>query len=240
MSETAQTLLQHLIELRRRLVRIAIVWVLVFIGLFHWAGTLYSWLASPLLAALPPGGHMLATGPVDTFFAPMKVAFLATFILTLPHTLYQVWGFVAPGLYRHEKRLAIPLIVSSVLLFLIGMAFAYGLVLPVIFRFMQAATPVGVAMMPDMNAYLDFVLGLFLAFGAAFEVPVVVVILVRLGVVSVAQLASWRSYLIVAAFVIAAIVTPPDVVSQLLLAIPLCLLFEAGLLAARLITPKAG
>lgn len=227
-------LLSHLLELRSRLMRILWVLLIVFLLLFHWAKDLYHLLALPLLENLPKGGKMIATDPITPFMIPMKVAFLTTFLITLPHTLYQLWAFIAPGLYRHEKRLIAPLIASSTLLFFTGMSFAYFLVLPTVFKFMQGATPEGVAMMTDISSYLDFVIGLFLAFGGAFEVPVVVVILARMGIVTVEQLKAARSYVIVGAFVVAAIVTPPDVVSQLMLAIPLCLLFEAGLLAAQL------
>lgn len=227
-------LLSHLLELRSRLMRILWVVLIVFLLLFHWAKDLYHLLALPLLENLPKGGQMIATDPITPFMIPMKVAFLTTFLITLPHTLYQLWAFIAPGLYRHEKKLITPLIASSTLLFFAGMSFAYFLVLPMVFKFMQGVTPEGVAMMTDISSYLDFVIGLFLAFGGAFEVPVVVVILVRMGIVSIEKLKASRSYVIVGSFVIAAIVTPPDVVSQLMLAIPLCLLFEAGLVAARL------
>lgn len=227
-------LLSHLLELRSRLMRILWVLLIVFALLFSWAKDLYHLLALPLLENLPKDGHMIATDPITPFMIPLKVAFLTTFLVTLPHTLYQLWAFVAPGLYQHEKRLVIPLIASSTLLFFTGMSFAYFLVLPMVFKFMHAATPEGVAMMTDISSYLDFVIGLFLAFGAAFEVPVVVVILVRMGIVSIEKLKASRSYVIVGAFVVAAVVTPPDVVSQLMLAIPLCLLFEVGLLASSL------
>lgn len=227
-------LLSHLLELRSRLMRILWVLLIVFALLFSWAKDLYHLLALPLLENLPKDGHMIATDPITPFMIPLKVAFLTTFLITLPHTLYQLWAFVAPGLYQHEKRLVIPLIASSTLLFFTGMSFAYFLVLPMVFKFMHAATPEGVAMMTDISSYLDFVIGLFLAFGAAFEVPVVVVILVRMGIVSIEKLKASRSYVIVGAFVVAAVVTPPDVVSQLMLAIPLCLLFEVGLLASSL------
>ncbi len=225
-------LLSHLLELRSRLMRILWVLLIVFALLFSWAKDLYHLLALPLLENLPKDGHMIATDPITPFMIPLKVAFLTTFLITLPHTLYQLWAFVAPGLYQHEKRLVIPLIASSTLLFFTGMSFAYFLVLPMVFKFMHAATPEGVAMMTDISSYLDFVIGLFLAFGAAFEVPVVVVILVRMGIVSIEKLKASRSYVIVGAFVVAAVVTPPDVVSQLMLAVPLCLLFEIGLLVS--------
>lgn len=234
-------LLSHLLELRTRVMRIIWVLLIVFILLFHWAKDLYHLLALPLINNLPKGGQMIATDPTTPFFVPMKVAFLTTFLITLPHTLYQIWAFVAPGLYRHEKRLIVPLIASSTILFFAGMSFAYFLVLPVVFKFMGGITPEGVAMMTDITNYLDFVIGLFLAFGGAFEVPVIVVILVRMGFVSVEKLKASRSYVIVGAFVVAAVVTPPDVLSQLMLAIPLCLLFEIGIITSTLITtnPKS-
>lgn len=231
-------LLSHLLELRTRLMRILWALLIVFLLLFHWAKDLYHLLALPLLENLPKGGQMIATDPITPFMIPMKVAFLTTFLITLPHTLYQLWAFIAPGLYRHEKKLIAPLIASSTLLFFAGMSFAYFLVLPMVFKFMQGVTPEGVAMMTDISSYLDFVIGLFLAFGGAFEVPVLVVILVRMGIVSIEKLKASRAYVIVGSFVIAAIVTPPDVVSQLMLAIPLCLLFELGLLASQFSAPK--
>lgn len=232
------SLISHLLELRNRLLRIVVVILLVFVLLFYWASDLYHLLALPLLHTLPQGGQMIATDPAGPFFAPLKVALLTTFLLTLPHTLYQLWAFVAPALYRHEKRLVLPLIASSTLLFFVGMAFAYFLVLPTVFGFMHSILPKGVAMMTDISSYLDFVIGIFLAFGGAFEVPIVVVLLVRMGVVTIEKLKEARSYVIVGAFVIAAIVTPPDIMSQLLLAIPLCLLFELGLIAARFCKPE--
>lgn len=235
----ATPLLSHLLELRSRLVRIVLTMLLVFVLLFFWAGELYHLLALPVLKAMPAGSTMIASNPIDPLMAPMKVALLTTFLVTLPHTLYQLWAFVAPGLYRHERRLVLPLIASSTLLFYCGMAFAYFVVLPSIFAFMSHMVPEGVTLMPDTTRYLDFVIGMFLAFGAAFEVPVAVVLLVRMRVISLQTLKDSRSYVIVAAFVIAAIVTPPDVMSQLLLAIPLCLLYELGLLAARLVQTPA-
>lgn len=228
------SLLSHLLELRSRLMRIIIAMAVVFVLLFFKAKELYHLLALPLLHSLPEGGTMISNNPIDPLMAPMKVALLTTFLITLPHTLYQLWAFVAPALYRHEKRLVLPLIASSTLLFFCGMAFAYFLVLPSIFAFMNTMVPEGVVLMPDTTSYLDFVIGLFLSFGAAFEVPVVVVLLVRMNFISIEKLKASRSYVIVAAFVIAAIVTPPDVLSQLMLAIPLCLLFELGLLASQI------
>lgn len=227
-----QPLLAHLIELRTRLVRALLGVALVFLGLFHWSGDIYHLLAKPLLDALPQGANMIATDVTAPFFVPVKVTMLVAFLISLPNTLYQIWAFVAPGLYHHEKRLVLPLVVASLLLFLTGMAFAYFLVFPVVFGFMSAVTPVGVSMMTDIDKYLSFVLGMFMAFGVTFEVPVVVILLVRMGVVSVDKLRQGRPYVIVGAFVVAAIVTPPDVLSQTLLAVPLWLLYEAGILMA--------
>src|SRR5690606_34598249 len=181
----------------------------------------------------------IAVEVASPFFAPLKLALFAAVLVTMPWLLYQAWAFVAPGLYRREKRLALPLLVSAVLLFYLGCAFAFFLVLPAVFSFLTAVTPEGVAMMTDINAYLNFVLVIFLAFGISFELPVALVILVLLGWVTPAQLREWRGYAVVAMFVLAAVITPPDVVSQLMLAIPLCLLYEAGIIAARMVAPGA-
>ncbi len=231
------TFISHLVELRDRLLRIFGAVLLVFLCLAYWASDIYSLLAKPLLAALPSGGSMIATDVVGVFLVPVKVTLLVAFLIALPYVLHQVWAFVAPGLYSHEKRLALPLIVTSSLLFFAGMAFAYFIVFPSIFRFMAAIAPQGVAWMTDIEKYFSFVLTLFLAFGATFETPVAVVLLVKMGVVTVEKLKQARAYVIVGAFVIGAIFTPPDVISQLLLAIPLCLLYEVGILVARLVTP---
>ncbi len=230
--EPQQTFVSHLIELRDRLLRIVVGVVVVFVALFHWSGDIYHLLALPMLNALPKGGQMVATEVTTPFFVPMKVTMMAAFLISLPNTLYQVWAFIAPGLYDHEKKLVVPLVAASSMLFLIGMAFAYFLVFPVVFGFMNQIAPSGVAVMTDIGHYLDFVLGMFLAFGVTFEVPIAVILLVRFGVVSVARLKEARSYVIVGAFVIAAIVTPPDVLSQIMLAVPLWLLFEAGVIVA--------
>ncbi|MEZ0237046.1 MAG: twin-arginine translocase subunit TatC [Methylophilaceae bacterium] len=213
--------------------------VLAFICLFPFANKIYSLLANPLLSQLPQGGQMIATAVTTPFFVPMKVAMLAAFVISLPYTLYQIWAFIAPGLYQHEKRFAAPMVVLSTLLFLIGMAFAYFLVFPVVFGFIAGTAPEGVAVMTDIGNYLDFVITLFLAFGIAFEVPVAVVILVRMGMVNVATLKEIRSYVIVGAFVAGAILTPPDVISQFMLAVPLWLLYEAGILAAGFLGSKS-
>jgi sec-independent protein translocase protein TatC len=231
------TFISHLVELRDRLLRIIGAVLLVFVCLAYWASDIYALLARPLLAALPSGGSMIATDVVGVFLVPVKVTLLVSFLIALPYVLHQVWAFVAPGLYSHEKRLALPLVITSSLLFFVGMAFAYFIVFPSIFRFMAAIAPQGVAWMTDIEKYFSFVLTMFLAFGATFETPVAVVLLVRMGVVTVEKLKQARAYVIVGAFVIGAVFTPPDVVSQLLLAIPLCLLYEVGIWVARLVTP---
>lgn len=229
---TTDTFISHLIELRNRLLRIVIGLILVFIGLFPFANKIYTQLAHPLLSHLPAGGQMIATAVTTPFFVPMKVAMLAAFIISLPHTLYQVWSFIAPGLYTHERRFMAPLIIASTLLFFAGMCFAYFLVFPVVFGFIAGTAPEGVAVMTDIGNYLDFVITLFMAFGIAFEVPVAVVLLVYFDLVKIETLKDIRSYVIVGAFIIGAIFTPPDVISQVMLAVPLWLLYEAGILVA--------
>ena len=233
-----QTFLSHLIELRSRLLRAVAAVLLILLGLVPFANKLYAWLSRPLIDHLPVGGAMIATDVASPFFAPLKLAFFVALFLAMPFILYQLWAFVSPGLYRHERRLAIPLLASSVLLFYIGCAFAYFLVLPAIFTFMTSIAPAGVAVMPDIARFLDFVLVLFLAFGFCFEVPVALVILVAIGVATPEQLVKSRPYTIVGAFVIAAVLTPPDVVSQLLLAIPMCLLYEVGIFASRFLAKR--
>lgn len=225
--------MSHLVELRDRLLRCVIALVLVFICLFPWARELYSLLAKPLLASLPVGGQLIATEVTAPFFVPIKVTLMAALVIALPYLLYQIWAFVAPGLYAHEKKLVIPLVATSTLLFLCGMAFAYFLVFPIVFHFIISVAPEGVAVMTDIGKYLDFVLTLFLAFGVTFEVPVAVVILVRMGMITVAKLREIRPYVIVGAFVIGAIFTPPDVVSQFMLAVPLWVLYELGIFVAQ-------
>ncbi|MCL4471027.1 MAG: twin-arginine translocase subunit TatC [Sulfuricella sp.] len=239
MPDSSESFISHLIELRNRLIRALIAVGLVFVCLFPFAGDLYAVLAHPLLAVLPKGGQMIATDVTTPFFVPMKVAMMSAFVVALPYVLYQVWAFVAPGMYAHERRLVAPLVVASTLLFLCGMAFAYFLVFPVVFGFITSVAPQGVAVMTDINKYLDFVLTLFVAFGITFEVPVAVVLLVRMGVVSVEKLREVRPYVIVGAFVIGAIFTPPDVVSQIMLAVPLWLLYELGILVAAMMVKKA-
>lgn len=228
-----QSLISHLIELRSRLLKAIAAVLVVLVALLPFANKLYGWLALPLIKHLPQGGTMIATEVASPFLTPLKLAFFVALFIAIPVVLYQLWAFVAPGLYRHEKRLAIPILVSSVLLFYLGCAFAYFFVLPAVFTFMTAVAPAGVAVMPDIGHYLSFVLMMFLAFGLCFEVPVVLVILVALGVVTPTQLAEGRRYAIVGSFVIAAVLTPPDVLSQTMLAVPMCLLYEVGIFGAR-------
>ena len=239
MSDQEESFFSHLVELRDRLIRALLAVGIVFLCLFPWAKELYALLAQPLLATLPKGGQMIATDVVGVFLVPMKVALMVAFLIALPYVLYQVWAFVAPGLYAHEKQLAFPLVASSVILFFVGMAFAYFLVFPTVFGFMAKIAPEGVAWMTDIEKYLSFVLSTFIAFGVTFEVPVIVIVLVKMGIVELQTLKEWRPYVIVGAFVIGAIFTPPDVISQLMLAIPLCLLYELGMLMARFVTKTA-
>lgn len=231
-----ENFISHLIELRDRLLRTLIGFALVLLMLLPFANKIYSLLAAPLLAQLPSGGQMIATAVTTPFFVPMKVAMMAAFIISLPHTMYQAWSFVAPGLYAHEKKFMVPMIVASCCLFLMGMAFAYFLVLPVIFGFIISAAPVGVAVMTDIANYLDFVIGLFFAFGLAFQVPIAVILVVYFSWLDVTQLKAIRAYVVVVAFILGAIFTPPDVVSQFMLALPICLLYELGVLLAGFIT----
>ena len=233
-----ESFISHLIELRGRVLKIALGLVLTFIVLFPFANKIYTLLAAPLLAKLPAGAQMIATAVTTPFFVPMKVAMLAAFVISLPNTLYQIWAFVAPGLYPQEKKLMLPVIVASCLLFAAGMSFAYFVVFPTVFGFIVGSAPVGVAVMTDIGEYLDFVITLFLAFGTAFEVPIAVVLAVRFGWVTIAQLKEARGYVVVGAFVLGAIFTPPDIISQFMLAVPLWLLFEVGLIVAQFMQPK--
>lgn len=228
-----ENFISHLIELRNRLLRGIAGWLVVFIALFPFADRLYHLLAAPLLTKLPQGAQMIATAVTTPFFVPMKVTMLAAFLVALPWLVYQCWAFIAPGLYAHEKRLIRPLLIASIGLFFIGMAFAYFAVFPVVFGFLIGSAPQGVAVMTDIAEYLDFVLGMFMAFGFAFEVPIAVILLALMGWVTEAQLKEARGYVIVGAFILGAIFTPPDIVSQFMLAIPLWILFEAGLLVVR-------
>lgn len=233
-SAPEESFVSHLIELRNRLLYATYGLLLVLAVMMLWPGParIYDFLAQPMLAALPQGTKMISTGVIAPFLVPMKVTLLAAFIVALPWVFYQVWAFVAPGLYDHEKRLVLPLVASSSLLFLAGVAFCYFFVFGRVFAFIYSFSPQSITVAPDIENYLDFVMNMCLAFGLTFEVPVVVVILVRMGIVSLEKLKAIRSYVVVGAFVIAAIVTPPDVVSQLALAIPMCLLYELGLLVA--------
>ena len=234
-----ESFLSHLFELRDRVIKSGLAIIVVFIGLVYWAPDIFHLFAQPLLKALPVGGKMIVTDVTGSFFVPMKVTMLVAFIIALPVVMYQLWAFIAPGLYLHERKLIVPLVVSSYSLFIIGMAFAYFLVFPTVFKFMASYNaPLGAEMSTDIDNYLSFAMTTFLAFGITFEVPVVVVVLVRMGMVPLAKLKEIRPYVIVGAFVISAIVTPPDVLSQLLLAVPMTLLYELGLLVARFYVPK--
>lgn len=233
--QSGDSFMSHLVELRTRLLRAVGTMLVVFIALFIYPGAsvIYDLLAAPMLASLPEGTRMIATGVITPFMVPVKVTMMAAFVVSLPVVLYQVWAFVAPGLYRHEQRLALPLIVSSSLLFLAGMAFCYFVVFKTVFSFIATFAPESITPAPDIEAYLGFVMTMFLAFGITFEVPVAVILLVRMSIVTITQLQQARGYVIVGAFIIAAVVTPPDVVSQFLLAVPLCVLYEIGILLAR-------
>lgn len=233
--DEGDTFISHLVELRSRLVKAAAAIVVLFVCLMPFASHIYDVMAMPMLSALPEGTKMIATGVITPFLVPVKVTLLVAFILALPVVLYQMWAFVAPGLYSHEKKLALPIISSSFLLFLVGVAFCYFFVFGTVFRVINEFAPKSVLVAPDIDAYFGFVMTMFIAFGVTFEVPIVVVVLVRFGIVDVATLRNIRPYVIVAAFVIAAIITPPDPGSMLLLAVPLVVLYEAGLLVARFI-----
>ena len=231
------TFVSHLVELRDRLIKALIAFAVVFGILMIWpgAGAIYDFLAAPLTRALPAGTKMIATGVITPFMVPLKVGAMVAFVIALPVILYQAWAFVAPGLYQHEKKFALPLVVASTILFIIGMAFCYYFVFGKVFAFISDFAPKSITPAPDIEAYLNFVLTMFVAFGVTFEVPIVVIVLVAFNIVSLEKLKEWRSYVIVGAFVIAAVVTPPDVLSQLLLAIPMCILYEVGLLCARFV-----
>ena len=235
MDDQQETFLSHLVELRDRLIRILIAVGIVFVPLAFYARELYSLLADPLLKKLPAGGQMIATDVVGVFLVPMKVSLMTAFLVVLPYVLYQVWAFVAPGLYAHEKKLALPLVAASVILFFIGMAFAYFAFFPMVFGFMAQFAPEGVAWMTDIEKYFSFVLTMFLAFGVTFEVPIIVIVLVKIGLVDVVKLREWRPYVIVGAFVVGAVFTPPDVISQFMMAVPLWLLYELGIVLASFI-----
>jgi sec-independent protein translocase protein TatC len=233
------TFISHLVELRDRLIRASIAIIVVFLGLVYWAPDIFRLLARPLMMNLPKNGKLIVTDVTGSFFAPMKVTMLVAFVIALPFVLYQIWAFIAPGLYQNEKRLVAPLVGTSYTLFLCGMAFAYFVVFPTIFRVMaHYNAPLGAAMNTDVDNYLSFVMTMFLAFGVTFEVPIFVILLVRLGLLTVTKLKEIRPYVVVAAFVVSAVVTPPDVFSQLILAVPLIVLYEAGIIAARLFVSR--
>jgi len=236
--------ISHLIELRERLIRAGSAVLVLFVILsFVWPGAaaIYDFLAAPLMHALPEGTKMIATGVTTPFMVPMKVSALVAFLVALPYVLYQAWAFVAPGLYEHERKLALPIITASTVLFLVGVAFCYYFVFGQVFTFIHGFAPKSITPAPDIEAYFSFVITMFIAFGVTFEIPIAVIILVRSGVISVEKLADARPYVIVGAFVVAAVVTPPDVLSQFMLALPMCLLYEAGLLVSRFVgaRPKA-
>lgn len=233
-----ESLLAHLLELRTRLLRAVLSVVLIFFCLLPFADELYTLVAEPLQRSLPEGGQLIAIEVTSTFFVPMKLAFFAALMLAMPVVLYQLWAFVAPGLYQQEKRLARPLLVAATVLFYAGCAFTYFLLLPVMFAYLSSIAPSGVSMMTDIGRYLDFVLVMFMAGGLSFEVPVAVMVAVILGWVTPAQLVEWRGYVIVAIFIIAAIITPPDGLSQIMLGVPMVLLYEVGVLMARLLHRK--
>lgn len=233
---TEQPFVQHLVELRDRLIKaaIAVGVALVILAIYPGPAALYDILAQPLVETLPKGATLIATSVISPFLVPLKIMLMTAFLLALPVVLWQVWAFVAPGLYSHEKKLVLPLVISSSVLFFVGVAFCYFFVFGQVFKFIQGFAPKAITAAPDIEAYLDFVLSMFLAFGLAFEVPIVVIVLARMNIVSIEKLRSFRSYFIVVAFVVAAIVTPPDVVSQLALAIPMCILYEIGIWAAQI------
>ena len=233
---TEQPFVQHLIELRDRLVKatIAVMVAGAALAIYPGPAELYDLLAAPLVAQLPAGATLIATSVISPFLVPLKILLMTAFLIALPVVLYQVWAFIAPGLYSHEKKLVMPLVVSSTLLFMVGVAFCYFFVFGQVFTFIQSFAPKSITAAPDIEAYLGFVISMFIAFGLAFEVPIVVIVLARMNVVTIEKLKDFRSYFIVLAFIIAAIVTPPDVVSQLALAIPMCILYEIGIWAAQL------
>lgn len=233
-STQEQPFIAHLIELRDRLLRVVIVVSLLFIPLFYFANDLYAWLSEPLLRYLP-GGRMLAIDVITPIFTPLKLALVTAIFIGIPYILYQLWAFIAPGLYQHEKRIALPLLVSSIVLFYAGMAFAYYVVFPLVFEFLTGFVPAGVEMATDIARYLDFVLKMFFAFGVAFEVPIATILMIAAGLTTPEKLAEKRPYIIVGAFVVGMLLTPPDVISQVMLAVPMWLLFEAGLFFAKIL-----
>jgi sec-independent protein translocase protein TatC len=238
MSAQQETFMAHLVELRDRMLRAIVAIIVVFVCLMPWAGDIYDLLALPMMNTLPEGTHMIATGVVTPFFVPVKVTLMVSFVLALPIVLYQVWAFIAPGLYAHERRLGLPLVLGSTVLFLLGMAFCYFFVFGMVFKFIAEFAPKSIVPAPDIEQYLSFVMTLFIAFGLTFEVPVAVILLVKAGIVGVEKLREARPYVIVGAFVIAAVITPPDVISQFMLAVPMCLLYEVGIFLAKFVTAR--
>ena len=239
-ADQGDSFISHLVELRSRVVKSALAIVVVFVCLAPFASHIYDFLAMPMLNALPQGTKMIATGVITPFLVPIKVTLLVAFLIALPVVLYQMWAFVAPGLYSHEKKLALPIISSSFFLFLIGVAFCYYFVFGTVFRVINEFAPKSVTVAPDIDSYFGFVMSMFIAFGITFEVPIVVVMLVRFGIISIATLKSIRPYVIVGSFVVAAIITPPDPGSMLLLAVPLVLLYEVGIFVARFVRVSKG
>lgn len=233
-----ETFISHLVELRDRLLRAVVAFLVVFVVLMFWASDIYDLLALPMMNTLPEGTSMIATGVVTPFFVPVKVTMLAAFLVALPYVLHQVWSFIAPGLYSHEKRIGLPLVVGSTLLFISGMAFCYFFVFGTVFKFIAEFAPASIVVAPDIEQYLSFVMTLFLAFGLTFEVPVAVVLLASAGAVSIEKLKEARPYVIVGAFIIAAVITPPDVISQFMLAVPMITLYEVGIFLARMLAKK--
>ncbi len=230
------SLISHLLELRDRLLRSFVAVGIAFLPCVYYSNDIFTFVASPLLAKLPPGSNLIATGVMSPFTTPFKLSFFVALLAAMPYVIYQLWAFVAPGLYRHERRFAVPLLLSSILLFYVGIGFAYYFVFPVMFQFFAATTPKGVAMMTDINQYLDFVLTMFFCFGVAFEVPVAVVLLVVMGIVRIESLKKNRGYVLIGIFILAALLTPPDAISQCSLAVPMYLLYEGGILMARILS----
>ena len=237
-ADQSQPLIAHLIELRNRLLRSLMFVLVVFCALVYWANDIYTLLATPLTSNLPAGATMIATNVATPFFTPIKLTIVTAIFLSVPYILYQIWAFVAPALYKHEKRLIYPLLVSSTLLFYCGVTFAYYVVFPIVFGFLTSTTPEGVQMATDISSYLDFVLTIFLAFGICFEVPVAIILLCWAGITTPEDLREKRPYIIVAAFIIGMLLTPPDIFSQTLLAVPMCLLFEVGVICAKFYKPR--
>ncbi|WP_369985625.1 twin-arginine translocase subunit TatC [Thalassolituus sp.] len=239
MTDQEQPLISHLVELRNRLLRAVILVLLIFGGLFYFANDLYLILVEPLSVLMPTEGQMIATGVAAPFLVPFKLTFVLAILVAVPFILHQIWAFISPGLYQHEKKFAIPLLLSSILLFYAGIAFAYFVVLPLVFGFFTGIGPEGISFMPDISNILDFTLKIFFAFGIAFEIPVATFLMVLSGITTVESLSSKRPYIFLGCFVVGMLVTPPDVISQTILAVPMYMLFEAGVLASRLIKQPA-